>query len=319
VLRWVGYGAFFLFAFLLFSYWTFPYERLRDWIIQQVEYPPGPGGRRQPSGYQLEIVDLSPSWFTGAELTGVRLIKLPDEPDGRPVDVTFERIEARASLWSLLLGDTSVSFDMEVAGGSIAGEYTEGETETHLEASIDGVNLRQLQLLRGLAGLPFTGTVNSTIDVTVANKLENTQGEVDLQIKGLSVGNGKAKLKLPKMSEGLTIDRMNLGDLELEIDVDRGVATFKELAARGEDAELTGSGTLRLLKPMRMSRLDMLVRVLIRDTYRNKSDRTRALFSLMDFNPKLRAAKTPDDALQWRVQGSFGGGMNAKAAGRAKR
>ena len=70
--KWVGYPLFFVFCLLLFAYWTFPYDRVRDFIIQEVENPRGPGDRRRPSGYQLEIVDLSPSWVTGVELTGVR-------------------------------------------------------------------------------------------------------------------------------------------------------------------------------------------------------------------------------------------------------
>src|SRR5262245_43979209 len=39
-----GYTVLFPLAFLLFAYWVFPYDRLRDYIVQEVERPIGPGG-----------------------------------------------------------------------------------------------------------------------------------------------------------------------------------------------------------------------------------------------------------------------------------
>ena len=66
-LRFMGYSTFFWTFFWLFAYLSFPYERVRDRIVQEVEFPKDARGNRRPSGYQLEIMELSPSWFTGVE------------------------------------------------------------------------------------------------------------------------------------------------------------------------------------------------------------------------------------------------------------
>ena len=120
------------------------------------------------------------------------------------------------------------------------------------------------------------------------------------------------------MQNSATVERINAGNLKLRVDVKDGTAQVDELRAKGDDLELEGSGTVRLAKPIKMSRLDMLVRLKITDNYRERNDRTRALFSLMDFNPRLKAARTSDGALQYRLSGSPGARLRTTPAGRAK-
>ena len=107
-LRFMGYSTFFWTFFWLFAYLTFPYERVRDRIVQEVEFPKDARGNRRPSGYQLEIVDLQPSWFTGIEARGVRIIK-PAEGEDPTVDVLLEEVNARISLLSLLTGTAALA------------------------------------------------------------------------------------------------------------------------------------------------------------------------------------------------------------------
>ena len=71
--RYLGYPLFFIFAFLTSAYLTFPYERVRDVIEQQVT--------RAIPGSELEIVSLEPSWISGVEAHGV-LLRLPSSTEG---------------------------------------------------------------------------------------------------------------------------------------------------------------------------------------------------------------------------------------------
>jgi len=82
-------------------------------------------------------------------------------------------------------------------------------------------------------------------------------------------------------------------------------------------ADLDGAGSLRLLQPLPMSRLDLMLRANIKDAYRERSDRTRGMFMLIDNNRRAGAAKTPDGAFQFRVSGTFGGRISGSPAGRA--
>lgn len=316
VLLYAGFVAFFFASFLLFAYWTFPYHRVRDFIVQEVERPKGPDGTRRPSGVQLHIGSLSPSWITGVEAEDVRVVQQPDEPDSAPIEITLEEVSARVGVFALLGGATDVSFDVTVGGGTIDGVYEDSEELTHIEAVVEEVQLRQLGIFTSLVGLPVAGIMNGEVDLTVANDNAQTDGRVALTVDGLQIGGGQ--VPIPGMSGGLTVERIRAGKLEVELTVEDGVARIQKLASNGDDLQIEGSGTVRLMRPLKMSRLDLMLRVAFSDDYRNRSDHTRRLFSAMDFVPDLRAARTPDGALQWRINGSPGSRVGTTPAGRAR-
>ncbi|MFW5875662.1 MAG: type II secretion system protein GspN [Myxococcota bacterium] len=311
------YAGFFTMCFVLFAYWSFPYDRLRDHIIQQVEYPQGPGGR-QPSGWELDIVELSPSWGTGLTLEGVRMAKRSERPGDEPVAMRVDELTVRASPFAYLVGNEGLSFDADLGEGEVFGEYERSDTSTFVEADIESVDMGKLRILRGYMGIPFAGVLDGAMQFTIAEEPADTEGELELSIRGLRIGDSRAKLRVQDMNEGLTIERIDAGDLTWRMTAEQGVARIDELKAAGEDAEIHGSGTVRLLQPLDMSRLDAMLRIGFADSYRNKNDRTRALFSLMEFNPKVRKARTPDGALQWRFTGSLNGRLVPSPAGKAK-
>lgn len=317
----VGYPAFALATFVLFAYWTFPYDRLRDYIVQEVERPIGPGGERRDSGMRLQIDELSPSFLTGIVLDGVRFTKLPTgpdvSPDDKPIVVQVQRLSARISLLSLLAGTKDVTFDATVGGGEIEGEFILSDDETHLDAEITTVELRQLGVLAALVGLPVSGVLGGTIDLTIGKEASGTKGSIDLAINNLVVGDARAKLKIEGLGgDGLSVGRIQAGKLVLKATVENGVAKFTQLGTQGgRDLTVRGTGQLRLIQPMRMSRLELLLNVKFAEAFKTRDDRTRGLFAMLDVVPRLRAARTPDGALQWQIGGALGGGLRSNAAG----
>ncbi len=315
--KWIGYPLFFIFCFVLFSYWTFPYERAKRFIIEKVEYSER-GGRLVPSGWELEIVDLGPSGLTGLSATGVRLVKLPETPDERPVDVTVEEANISVGVLSLLFGTVSIDFDVAVAGGDISGSFAQDGTTTEIEAEIEDVKLRRVGVLRGMLGLPVTGNMSGEIDLVVAEEAADTTGIIDLSIEGLALGDGSTKVQIEGIpGDGLTVERLDAGNVEFYAAVEDGSANIERLEGRGPDIDLDGAGSIRLLQPLPMSRLDLMLRANIKDSYKERNDRTRGMFMLIDNNRRAGAAKTPDGAFQFRISGTFGGRISGSPAGRA--
>lgn len=296
VLKWVGYPAFFVGCFLMFLYWTFPYDHVRDYIIQEVERPAGPGGERQASGYHLEIDDLSPYWLSGVELEGVRFSKDPEDPERRPTVTTIDELTARVSIWSLLFGGADISFEVTVGDGTIEGEYDSSEEESHIEAEFSDVDLHRLGIIADSAGVPISGKLTGTINVTIAKENANTQGEVALTIARLTIGAQGAKIA------GFTIGRIQAGDLTIAATVQNGTARITRFASNGQDIALRVGGTVRLLQPIKTSSFDLVVNAKFSDAFRTRDDRTRAVFSMLEMNPQMQQARTPDGALQWQIQ-----------------
>ncbi|MBO6937017.1 MAG: type II secretion system protein GspN [Deltaproteobacteria bacterium] len=315
--KWVGYPLFFIFCFVLFAYWTFPYERAKRFIIEQVEYTQR-GGQKVPSGYQLEIVDLGPSGLTGLSASGVRLVKLPETADERPVDVTIEEANVSLGVLSLLVGTLSVDFDVAVAGGDIEGSFSQDGSTTEIEATIEDVKLRRVGVLRGMLGLPVAGELGGEVDLVIAEEAADTTGSIELSIDGLAIGDGNTKLQIEGIpGDGLTVERLDAGNVEFYAAVEEGSANIERLEGRGPDIDLDGAGTLRLLQPLPMSRLDLMLRADIKDSYRERNGRTQGMFMLIDNNRRAGAAKTPDGAFQFRISGTFGGRISGSPAGRA--
>jgi type II secretion system protein N len=308
----LAYPAFFLLALILGAYWTFPYDHLRDYIVERVE---------QGGTVQLEIGRLEPSWLTSVEIENVRIVTVPREPSQGATELVIQQAQARISLLSLIAGTTEVTFDAQLdGGGTLQGSYADSGDSMHVVAQIRDVDLRRIGPLRDAVTLPIMGRLSGDIDLTVAEDAANTQGTAELTIRNLSVGDGETQLgmeALGPVASQLTLERMNLGTLRLRLQATRGVGTIETLRAEGEHAEIWGSGTIRLVQPVRMSALDMLIRIQIKDAYRNANDRMRGLFTMLDMAPQVRPARTSNGALQWRLQGAIGGGrMRSTPSGR---
>lgn len=319
--RFLVFPLYFVCCLFSSAYETFPYDRVRDFAIHQIELA--------VPGAEVDIVSLEPAWVTGVEATGVR-IRLPQaEGEDRRAEVTVPRVYARAGILSYLLGTTDVTFEVETdGGGTITGEYTdtvtgsgdEAHEQTRLVAHLASVDLRRIGAIRHYAGLPVEGVVSGDVDVTLADELDETVGNITLTIAHLAVGDGHAELSLaalmPGMTHGLVVDRLAVGDVNLRIDIEHGVGRIQQLSSDGEGAQLHGQGTVRLLRPFRMSALDVLVRVAFSQAYR-ESEHARGLFALAEASPLVQPFRAPDGAFQLRLQGAVGGHVMSMPAGSA--
>ncbi|MBC7171145.1 MAG: type II secretion system protein GspN, partial [Polyangiaceae bacterium] len=157
--RFVVFPTFFLFCFFTFCYWTFPYERVRDFVVQSVEYEAVPGtDRLRPTRWKLSIIELEPSWVTGIDLIGVRVRREAEDANDRPLDLAIPAAHARVSIFSLLIGSPSVTFNAEVASGTVEGAVElEGDALRELELEVEDVNLRRLGAFATVLGLPLSG------------------------------------------------------------------------------------------------------------------------------------------------------------------
>ncbi len=329
--KWVGYPLLFIFSFLLFSYLTFPYDRLKRRIIYEVETEPTPSGGRRASGMQMEIVDLSPSWFTGIEMSGVRIAKLPERIGDPTLDVTFPSIEARVGVLALLLGGFDLTLAAEVAGGTIDAAIEGHSSGLNVDAQIASVRLRRAPILRSFTPLPVNGTVDLNVDLDLNLEPSESNGEIRLNLSGVELGDGQSGLSqeflqgmVPRAMrafiprEGLMVQQMNAGDFVAQLDIEGGAGTITRMMGRGEHLKIDGEGEFtlgtppategpawpRLQRGLLNTRVDTLMRFEFDESYQNIDTQTQALFSLGQRAPGVW---TPDmNAVQVRVNGAPG-------------
>lgn len=309
-----GYVAFYVFTLVVFFYWTFPYDRLKERIVRDFN-----ARQSGPGAMSLELDELSSYWLSGIEAEGLRLVSPPEGKAKKPTITSVESAHARISLPALLIGRRSVSFGADAFGGSLDGNISDSEAERVVEIEIEELDLGQTPMLAGLLGLPITGAVSGSIELAAPEaRLGKAEGKISLKMTGLSVGDGKAKIR-----EIIALPKLDAGTLTLEAEVKSGTVKITQLSGTGPDLELGAEGTIRLRDQPAQSALQLTSEFKFTDRYTNKDDITRALFGpsgAFDLDRKNRAAKRPDGFYSWRVTGTldkphflpFGGAAGAK-------
>jgi type II secretion system protein N len=302
LLSWLGYAGFFSFCFVLFSYWTFPYDRARSYLLNKFNQQTLPGGRVKPSDLQLNIASLGPSLLLGIEMTNVELKKQVTEPEEQPMVISISSATLRPSIISLLFGTVDTHFNFNIGPGSIKGAYKQNEIQQNIKADINAIDMSKLGL-DSFIGLPVKGQANGEIDLTIGKDTANTSGTIRLNVSHLVFGDGKAKFKTAMLHDGITIDAINAGDLQFAIKIEKGVGQIEKFTASGKDLKVDGSGTVTFFNPIKLARLDLTIELAFTDAYKNKSERTRTLFSLIEVQPAILTAKTNSGGLRFQISG----------------
>lgn len=308
LLPWVGYPAFYLLVFGMFTRCTFPYDSVRDRLVAEFE-----ASQKQP-GKRLEIDELGGHWLFGVKAEGVRLIT--DPPPGasaaegetpKPKVMAVDSLEVSVGLLQRLFGTWSVAYEAELGGGAIEGTFFQNSERAEIVASSSDVSVAGLSVLEDLVELPLAGVLSGSLRLILPEgKMSQAEGEVDLSIVDLSVGDGKAKIR-----DAIALPKLQAGDLVLKAEAIEGRLNVQELSARGPDFELQSEGNLRLREPFDVSLADLNLGFKFSDAYMTKNDLTKSLFGepgsrvpgLFDMDPKIRRSKADDGFYRWKIAG----------------
>lgn len=312
LLPYVGYAFFYFFSFSLFCYLTFPYDRLRDRLV--AEFHASQKGQAKQN--HLEIDEVGPYRLTGVVATGVKYITPGNpKPDGtsQPTTLEIDELRARLSIFPLILGRKSVSFYARAFGGEVEGVFSDATKERKLELEMKDVAIGRIEPITGLVGLPLTGAIKGTVDMTFPDRrASKANGTVKLAVTDLSAGDGKAKI-----ADTIALPKLQVGELALDAEIKEGVLKLNKLGAAGQDLELASEGKITLRDQPLESVADVYVRFKFSDGFRGKNDVTKSLFgapgsstpALFEFNPKVKQSKRADGFYGWHMVGQL---MNAR-------
>jgi type II secretion system protein N len=331
---WIGYSIYFFVALILCAYWTFPWDRVRDKIIADFDkqQQPGPGGRQI-----LSIGKLEPSWVTGVVLKDVSLTTVPGDPSKAPSTMHADEIRARVGFGSLFSAAKDVSFSVRAMGGTIEGSVTNKPTavkdpnakglarfDRTIHIEVENLALNEIGPLRDGVGVPVGGSLKGAIDITLPqSRADKANGTVDFTLDNYWVSDGVVPFKVPALkamfgSENVTLPKIEIGTVPIQIAVKDGVARITKWAATGKDLDLSIDGQILLRDQVGLSDLQLGLKFKFNESYKKKSDSVAGLLFLLDSEPKLKASKRPDGFYALRVFGPLGGApqiMPASAAG----
>jgi type II secretion system protein N len=275
ILRWAGYAALAFFSFLFFLYQTFPYRRLFDAFSVPVQ-------RRVQMRIQMN--DLRPYYLTGIQIQELNLQRLV--PKG-VAEVQLPQMRARLSVFPLLWGSLSASFFAEIASGELNGSFSRSrKNEISVQANLDNIQLALLGPTSGkmlkdpnakplleILFAPVFGALRGEINLNLlppdnkppaqtknkrppfrtspnAIDLNRSTGDIKLTIRNFSIGPGY--FPAGQMGE-LPVPRLNLGTLNIDIKLEKGIADLTKVRAFGGDIDLQITGKVQLNPNMRYS------------------------------------------------------------------
>jgi type II secretion system protein N len=310
ILRWLGYVAAYVLAFALFAYVSFPYERLRSYVV--ANYNASQTGTEQS---RLEIDSLTWSWrFPGIVAEGVRLVvDAPPAPEGEkqppPQYLEAEEVFVSTSALGLLAGAREASFGASALGGEISGWASDSEAVRRFELELDGVNPGAIPQLATAIGLPLSGRLSGHVSLELPEgNVTRAEGTVDVAAEDLVLGDGKAKIQ-----GMIELPELQMGAFKLKAQITGGRVKIEECTAQGRDVDLSLSGGLRLRPRLENSITDMELKFSFSEKYKTQSDLTKALFGqpdskvpgLFDTATTANLSKQEDGSYAARLTGSL--------------
>lgn len=318
VAKWLAFPAFYLFCLGIFGYLTFPYDRLKDRIVAEIEKRSGKSGQR------VEIGKLTTYWFTGVEVENVKLHLPPDEPSAArglemgggsatPAKETVIAVDAahvRVRMLPLLIGRVRIDFWASAFGGEIQGTAPVGDGKGDVEVELSGIDISKIEPVAHTLGVPVKGIASGKLSLSAPEgKFNKANGTLELTVAGAVVSDGKTKI------QGLIeLPPAKLGDITLSAEAKDGVLKVSKFAANGTDLELLGDGKVTLREPWSDAIADLYLRFKFTDAYRGKSAMTKTLLGepgsasagLIEMQvPKMKRAKRADGFYGWHVHGAL--------------
>ncbi len=232
IFKYLLYLGLFAACFLVFLYWYFPYDALKDRLLGSVEQQIG-------GGVQVSAKRLKPYWFTGVDLEGLT-VEGPGASGGLTELLSVRRVRARASLFSLLFGGTNVHFLVEIGKGEIEGSARVAEDAIALELEAANIDFASMPLIEARTGMKIsskidgeaslsidrqqparsTGTISVVFESLRIAGSEIKVGEMPLTVPDLEIAKGRESqlvLTLGKGTAGIDAFRFVGGDLTLDL------------------------------------------------------------------------------------------------------
>ncbi len=268
----VAYSAWFAFVFLLLTWLTFPWSKVRDQAIVGAH----------SGGTSLQMSSLSAGPF-GAEVKDLSVAPLAKGGEAKapwlqadrvkletgPIAMLKGALEYRAiasegkvrlgELLQRMIGATgSTGLDADLYGGEFEAEVEGDESSARIKIEAKKLDLSQYPIRAGMFEADPTGSLNSNIDVVWNwEDPRKTSGSVDIELGSLVLAGFKAS--------GFAMPQAAFDRSEAHLKIKSGKAEFRDTSFESEVVTAEVGGFITLKKKFMRSTLSLNVKFKVRD------------------------------------------------------
>ena len=244
-LRYVGFVLVALVVFVFALQMTFPYDRVKDKIIDALS-----------EKYDVTIGDVERGFVPGRLYFKSFMLRTRAE---KPEDVTafyIDRLEVDLGLLALIRGAASVNIDAKIGVGRLSGNITISKGATKVD--LDGSNLPSASLpMKEILGLPMSGKLDLGVELDLPNNPNKAgkvgpdwtkaEGHFELACAaGCTVGDGKTKLKLKAKNasgqafakDGVEFGTVRVDSLAAKVEIKSGKLDVTKFELKSPDGEV---------------------------------------------------------------------------------
>ncbi len=277
VLRGVAYVAFALVVFVFALQMSFPYDRVREKIIEAAS-----------DKYDVDIASSERGILPGrvsfshltlrtrpaqADLDRISKIDDPKERDKqRAALITMiyvEKLDVHLGIFALLRGKASVDIDAKIGSGHITGNVTIGKGGTTVDLEGNDLPARSLPMKEAFSGLPMGGKVRFDFELDLPNETNKAgrvapdwtkaEGELTFECPSkCTLGDGEAKfhpkVKNPRneatVKEGVKFGTINIDSFLAKVELKKGTLEVAKFDMQSRDVELKLQLTMNLAQDL---------------------------------------------------------------------
>ena len=273
ILKGLGYTSWFLFLFVLLTWFTFPWSRLRDQAIVQAH----------GAGWELRIDSLG-SAVVGLKGKGIALARLSGvDETPNPDLVALDKIKVKTGIGGALatglalrgvaseggttaadlakrILDAAGAFDLDAKlyGGKLEARVESGEEVARFEVAASGLDLARYVLQTEKFSADPRGRLRTDADVTWHwEDPKKTSGSIDLVLDDLVIAGLKVGMfGLPETA---------FSSSEAHVKFTRGKAELRDTEFDADEVQVVVEGFVTLSKSVMRSRLSLKVRFKLRE------------------------------------------------------
>ncbi len=270
--RFLTYSSWTMLIFLMSLVWTYP----SDALVAEVEAVVNKSGVLK----SFEATNASLSGL-GVAIDGVSLVTAKGDPN---LPWKFKRVWVGLKGFSFDPQNPSLRFAVDAYKGSISGEYVNRQ----LDLEVDALDLGGIMPLQKIVKVGLSGRANGEAAFKFAEKtsgMRGLSGRIDLAINSAGVGPGE--VPIPGFGSALTMPPAKVGDLPLDLEIDKGEFELKKFKVTGGDVELAGEGSVSFVGRRSSGRMDMAFDLRPTDKLKSTQEGKNLLTALDPKSPLL--------------------------------
>ena len=272
ILTYVGYGAFFFFATLLFIYSTFPLEAVQGRINKLVQ--------QQMPNLSIAFDRASPYRLSGLEVDDLSVTIQGAGATDPATTIHLDHVKARINLLPLLRKTYEVSYDVTLGDANIVGVAKTGGEQHGLVLDMKDLDLGKLPaaVYKMMGDTRTMGVGNANIDVTLdLADPKKSNGKGTFELKKAGVAAITLKNVHPMMPGDLTLPAIDLGAIDLSFEIKDGNVQVKKFQSVGADLSTRVTGEIQLRKQLLTSSLNLVVEYKVNEAFVQKNPKLAIL------------------------------------------